>query len=166
MAAHQVPLSLGFSRQEHWSGLPFPSPEGIFFTIWATREAQATEISGLFPSSRHESEKWKWSRSVVSDSVQPHGLWPTRLLHPWDSPGKNTGVGCHFLLLKACSLPSEPLGKPKLLSFRIIFNHDKTWLILTCSESLSYLSLQSYTSGFFVGLRSWKMYAVAPVNSP
>ena len=41
--AHQAPPSLGFSRQEHWSGLPFPSP-------------------------MHESEKWKWSRSVVSDS--------------------------------------------------------------------------------------------------
>ena len=36
--------------------------------------------------------------SVVSDFVQPHGLQPTRLLCPWDSPGKNTGVGCHFLL--------------------------------------------------------------------
>ena len=36
--------------------------------------------------------------SVMSDSVQPHGLQPTRLLCPWDSPGKNTGVGCHFLL--------------------------------------------------------------------
>ena len=36
--------------------------------------------------------------SVMSDSVQPHGLQPTRLLPPWDSPGKNTGVGCHFLL--------------------------------------------------------------------
>ena len=42
-AAHQTPPSLGFSRQEHWSGLPFPSPT-------------------------HESEKWKWSRSLVSDS--------------------------------------------------------------------------------------------------
>ena len=31
-------------------------------------------------------------------SLQPCGLEPTRLLHPWDSPGKNTGVGCHFLL--------------------------------------------------------------------
>ena len=41
--AHQAPPSLGFSRQEHWSGLPFPSP-------------------------MHESEKWKGSRSVVSDS--------------------------------------------------------------------------------------------------
>ena len=73
MAAHQAPLSLGFSRQEHWSRLPFPSP-------------------------MHETEKWKWSRSVVSDSYRPHGLQPTRLLHPWDFPGKSTGVGCHCLL--------------------------------------------------------------------
>ena len=72
-AAHQAPLSLGFSRQEHWSGLPFPSP-------------------------MHESEKGKWSRSVVSNSSRPHGLQPTRLLHPWDSPGKSTGVGYHCLL--------------------------------------------------------------------
>ena len=35
---------------------------------------------------------------VVSNSSQPHRQQPTRLLHPWDSPGKNTGVGCHFLL--------------------------------------------------------------------
>ena len=71
-AAHQTRPSLGFSRQEHWSGLPFPSP-------------------------MHESEKWKWSRSVVSDPQRPHGLKPTRLLHPWDFPGRSTGVGCHCL---------------------------------------------------------------------
>ena len=71
MAAH--PPSLGFSRQEHWSGLPFLSP-------------------------MHGSEKWKWSRSVVSDPQRPHGLQPCRLLHPWDFPGKSTGVGCHCLL--------------------------------------------------------------------
>ena len=34
----------------------------------------------------------------MSDSLRPHRRQPTRLLHPWDSPGKNTGVGCHFLL--------------------------------------------------------------------
>ena len=48
--------------------------------------------------SMHESEKWKWSRSVVSDSSRPHGLQPTRFLRPWDFPGKSTGVGCHCLL--------------------------------------------------------------------
>ena len=46
----------------------------------------------------HESEKWKWSHSVVSDCLRPHGLQPTRLLCPWDCPGKSTGVGCHRLL--------------------------------------------------------------------
>ena len=39
-------------------------------------------------------KKGKWSRSVVSDSLRPHGLQPARLLHPWDFP---TGVGCHRL---------------------------------------------------------------------
>ena len=72
-AAYQAPLSLGFSRQEYWSRLPFPSP-------------------------MHRSEKWKWSRSVVFDSSRPHGLQPTKLLRPWDFPGKSTGVGCHCLL--------------------------------------------------------------------
>ena len=67
-AAHQALLSLGFSRQEHGSGLPFPSP-------------------------MHEFKKWKWSCSVVSDSSWPHGLQLTRLLCPWDFPGKSTGVG-------------------------------------------------------------------------
>ena len=72
-AAHQAPPSLGFSRQEHWSGFPFPSP-------------------------MHEREKWKWSCSVMSNSSRPHGLQPTRLLRPWDFPGKSTGVGCHQAL--------------------------------------------------------------------
>ena len=40
----------------------------------------------------------KLSRSVVSDSLRHQGLQPTRFLHPWDFPGKRTGVGCHFLL--------------------------------------------------------------------
>ena len=50
-SAHQAPPSLGFSRQEHWSGLPFPSP-------------------------MHGSKKWKWTRLVMSDSSRPHGLQP------------------------------------------------------------------------------------------
>ena len=45
-----------------------------------------------------ESEKSKWSRSAVSNSLQPRGLQPTRLLRPWDFPGKSTGVGCHCLI--------------------------------------------------------------------
>ena len=45
----------------------------------------------------------------MSDSVQPHRQQPTRLCHPWDSPGKNTGVGCHFLL-KCMKVKSESEG--------------------------------------------------------
>ena len=70
--------------------------------------------------------------SVVSNSLQPHGLQPTGLLCPWNSPGKNTGGGCHFLLQgifltqglnphllsllhwQVGSLPLAPPGKPWL----------------------------------------------------
>ena len=72
----------GILRQEHWSGLPFPSP-------------------------MDESEKWKWSCSVVSNSWRPHGLQPTRLLRPWDFPGKSTGVGCHRLLQSRAGLSNR-----------------------------------------------------------
>ena len=58
--------------------------------------------------------------SVVSNSVRPQRRQPTRLPHPWDSPGKNTGVGCHFLLqcmkvksesevAQSCPTPSDPM---------------------------------------------------------
>ena len=48
------------------------------------------------------------SCSVVSDSLWPHGLEPTRLLCPWNFPGKNTGVGCRFLLQRI--FPSQRLN--------------------------------------------------------
>ena len=101
-AAHKAPPSLGFSRQEHWSGLPFPSP-------------------------MHESEKSKWSRSVVSNSSQPHGLQPTRLLRPWDFPGKSTGVGCHCLLPEGEKSLLNSLSKfleDLLCNFRHIISGD------------------------------------------
>ena len=56
----------------------------------------------------------------MSDSVRPHRQQPIRLRHPWDSPGKNTGVGCHFLhqcmkvkseseVAQSCPTPSDPM---------------------------------------------------------
>ena len=58
--------------------------------------------------------------SVVSDSVRPHRRQPTSLPCPWDSPGKNTGVGCHFFfqcmkvksesdVAQSCPTPSDPM---------------------------------------------------------
>ena len=52
-------------------------------------------------------ESWFWlllSHSVVPASVRPHGQQPTRLLCPWDFPGKSTGVGCHCFLRKVGSV--------------------------------------------------------------
>ena len=52
----------------------------------------------------------------MSDSVRPHRRQPTRLPCPWDSPGKNTGVGCHFLLqcMKVKSESEVPQSRPTL----------------------------------------------------
>ena len=51
------------------------------------------------------------SRSVMSNSMRPHGLQPSRLLCPWDSPDKDTAVGCHFLLQGVLPNPGiEPMS--------------------------------------------------------
>ena len=60
------------------------------------------------------------SCSVVSDSLQPHGLQPARLPCPWDSPGKNTAVGCHSLLQGIFQTQGLNLG---LLHCRQILNY-------------------------------------------
>ena len=66
-------------------------------------------------------------------TLRPRGLQPTRLLHPWDSPGKNTGVGCHFLpqcmkveseseVVQLCLTLSDPMDySPPGSSVRGIF---------------------------------------------
>ena len=116
-----------FSRQEYWNGLEWVAISlsrgssqprvwtqvsciaGRFFTIWATRE----DLNGLY-------YYYYWVTSVVSDSVRPQRRKPTRLPSPWDSPGKNTGVGCHFLLqcmkvksesevAQSCPTPSDSM---------------------------------------------------------
>ena len=101
----QAPLSMGFSRQKYWSGLPFPPPGDL-------PEPRIGAKSPATPALSGKSFTTKLPRkpilslllncckvaSVVSDSVQPRRWQPTRLPHPWDSPGKNTGVGCHFVL--------------------------------------------------------------------
>ena len=50
------------------------------------------------------------THSVMSNSLQPHGLQPVRLLCPWNSPSKNTGVGCHFLFQEIFLTQGSNLG--------------------------------------------------------
>ena len=69
------------------------------------------------------------SPSVMSDSLQPHGWWPARLLCPWNSPGKDTGVHCHFLLQG------------------IFLTQGSNLDLLHCRQILSYLSHQGSPGG-------------------
>ena len=70
----------------------------------------------------------------VSNSLWPHGLWPARLLCPWDFRGRNTGVGCHFLLQQI--FPTRGLN-PYLLHWqalagRPLFTTRATWEAHMC----------------------------------
>ena len=94
--ACQAPLSMEYSRQEYWSGQRFPSP-GIF-PAQGMNPGLPHWRQILYHLSRHGSPPKSESFSVVSGSLRPHGLCATRLLCPWNSPGKNTGVGGHSLL--------------------------------------------------------------------
>ena len=114
-----------------WTIKEPPLPESCFQS-W---EAFGSSLVGLnSPNILHPiplQVRVCWVASVMSDSLWPYGLYPARLLWPWDSPGKNTGVGCHALqrifpiqgsnlpLLRllhrqANSLSLAPPGKPPL----------------------------------------------------
>ena len=55
---------------------------------------------------------WANACSVVSNSLWPHGLQPTRLLHPWDFPGKSIGMDCYFLFQRIFPTQGSNLGLP------------------------------------------------------
>ena len=79
--------------------------------------------------------------SVVSNSLWPHELWPTKLFCPWDSPGKNTGVGCHAFLqgifptqgsnwpFLNCKWILSHLGSPLISRDRNQINLNRKWFI-------------------------------------
>ena len=189
--AYQAPPSMGFSRQEYWSGLPFPSPRvfhlnsskilaghhfwywpGFVSGWWYIHRLTLEETLWCFlPSAFWKSMRrinirssyvwqnspseaicfhgaffffnfyWKFLlyrkwisyiiythkccccrlvSSVVSNSVQPYGLQPARLLCPWDSLGKSTGVGCHSPLLQVI-FPTQGLNPGVLHSRQILY---------------------------------------------
>ena len=67
-----------------------PQQKNIFFFYF--------NLNSLLSYSKILIESESISCSVVSDSLWPHGLQPARLLCPWNSPGKNTAIGCHSIL--------------------------------------------------------------------
>ena len=101
--ADQNPSVQGASRSH-------PSPKGIYLCLdcchmllvwpWASylTSVSSSVKRGISPYTLCCCCCCCWVASVVSDSVRPHRQQPTRLRRPWDSPGKDTRMGCHFLL--------------------------------------------------------------------
>ena len=125
--AHQAPPSMGFSRQEHWSGVPSPSPmheseREVPQSCPTLRDPMdcslpGSSVHGIFPDNKNchsfaiprvnyinsltpppQPPPAPGITNVLSDSMRPHRRQPARLRRPWDSPGKHAGVRCHFLL--------------------------------------------------------------------
>ena len=104
---------------------PIPSSPVHWFLLWVPTTTDTLNCDIFFSSCHSSGVKLCCCyccevASVVSNSVRPHRQQLTRLLHPWDSPGKNTGVGCHFLLqcmkvksesevAQSCPTPSDPI---------------------------------------------------------
>ena len=91
----------------------------------------------------------------MADSVRPHRPQPTRLPRPWDSPGKNTGVGCHFLLfsaaaksLQSCPTLSDPVdcSLPGPSVHGIFQAQVLEWGAIAFSESRLYQALISIST--------------------
>ena len=87
-----------FSRQEYWSGLPFPSPIGMLWHPCFPQAGKGAEIDECLSHTKCLLLLLLLSQFSCVQLCATHRRQPTRLPYPWDSPGKNTGVGCHFLL--------------------------------------------------------------------
>ena len=97
----------------------------------------------------------------MSDSVRPHRRQPTRLSHPWDSPGKNTGVGCHFLLqcmkvksesevTQSCSTVATPWTAAYQAPLSLGFSRQEYWSGVPLPSP--YASTAAYSALVVLGL--------------
>ena len=106
----------------------------------------------------------------MSTSLQPHGLQPTRFLCPWDFPGKNTGVGCHFLLQEICPTQGLNLGLPCCRQTLYRLNHQGSLLLLLSRFSLVRLCAIPWTAAHQVppslGFSRQEHWSGLPLPSP
>ena len=129
----QAPLSMGFPRQEYWSGLPFPSPGHL--PAPGIGPGSPESAGGFFTLSRLGSQSGPYvSRSVLSDSATP---WTVAHQAPLSTgfprlEGKNTGVGC-CSVAQSCLTLCDPMDAAHQIS--LSFTVSQSLLKLTSLES-------------------------------
>ena len=124
-AAHQAPPSMGFSRQEYWSGVPLHlGGNKMLVRPWRFWYCWEESIRRWILCQSSALPGCVLSHSVVSNSLQPHGLEPTRLLCPWNFQGRIlechaisysrdlSWLRDHLLYWQAGALPLATPGKP------------------------------------------------------
>ena len=127
MAAHQAPLSLGFSRQEYWSGLSFPSP------VHESEKSKSLSRVRLFTT----------PRTIACQAPLSMGILQTRMLEwvamPSSRESSNPGMESRSPALQVVSLLSEPPGKPKKKGVSSLFllpgiylAQESNWSLLHC----------------------------------
>ena len=120
--------------------------KGLWVNLSPHKEATAPGPAPSLKKDRSSEQLLLFSRSFMSDSLRPHGLYLTRLPCPWDSPGKNTGVGCHFLL--RVNFPTQG-PKPCLLNWQVdslVLNHlgSSIWTVAWTKPTGFFLHSHTY----------------------
>ena len=88
------PRALPMTEQQGHLQLPLQRLNPVLLQVSIQGGLRHSVLQGIW----WDKLKWKWSHSVMSNSLWLHGLYPTSFLRPWVFPGKSTGLGCHFLL--------------------------------------------------------------------
>ena len=134
MAAHQAPLSLGFSRQEHWSGLPFPCP---------MHESESEVAQSCLTLSN------RMDRSLPDSSF--HGIFQARVLE-WDAvafsaPSTRQPI-IYFLFLRICLLRASHINGNQLTNNSLCI-----WFLsfITMFSSFTHVVTYVSTSFLFIG---------------
>ena len=113
----------------------------------------------LFTWNYHNMVNWlcEWSHSVMSHSLWPHGLLPTSLFHPWDFLGKNTRVGCHFLLQEIFPTQGLNLGLPHCRQTLYHLSHQGS---LKCIQG----GTRIWTGDLLICSQMFYHWAISPTN--
>jgi len=103
---------------------------------------------------------------VVSNSLRPCGPWPARLLRPWDSPAKNTGVGCHLLLQGLLGYIYIKRRKPLIQNLDVIatlFTFAELWKQPECPVTVDWIKMMwcTYTMEHYSDIKKNKIIPLA-----